>query len=127
MNDMNLKPCPFCGGEAVPVYSNKGSLYTSNILMLSERGTVKCKKCEVRLPRIYSRVSKAIEVWNKRAEPSRLQGHWIRHHEITDGNDIIKGYMCNQCKRVVEVHSWETLNEKYPFCHCGADMQRGEV
>ena len=63
----DLKPCPFCGGEAVPVYSNKGSLYTCNILMLSERGTVKCKKCGVRLPRIYSRVSKAIDVWNKRA------------------------------------------------------------
>lgn len=70
MKDMNLKHCPFCGGEAVPVYSDKGSLYTSNILMLGEKGTVKCKKCEVRLPRIYSRVSKAIEAWNKRAEPT---------------------------------------------------------
>ena len=66
-----LKPCPFCGGQAVPVYSNKGSLYTGNILMLSAEGTIKCKKCEVRLPRIYSRVSKAIEAWNRRAKDDR--------------------------------------------------------
>lgn len=65
MNE-ELKPCPFCGGEATPVYVRGRSCYTSNILMLGARGTVKCKKCEIQLPRIYSKVSKAIEVWNRR-------------------------------------------------------------
>ena len=68
MNETELKPCPFCGGEATPVYCENGSSYTSNVLIVSKRGTVKCKKCEIRLPRIYSRVSKAIEAWNRRAD-----------------------------------------------------------
>ena len=63
---MEIKNCPFCGGEGVPVYCENGSQYTSNVLHLSKRGTVKCKKCEIRLPRVYSRVSKAIESWNRR-------------------------------------------------------------
>lgn len=70
-----LKPCPFCGGEATPVYCENGSQYTSNIMMINKRGTVKCKRCEIRLPRIYSRVSKAIEAWNRRAEPWRGEEH----------------------------------------------------
>ena len=65
---MELKPCPFCGGEATPVYCEYGDRYTSNVLYLSKRGTVKCKKCEVYLPRVYRTVSKAIEAWNRRAD-----------------------------------------------------------
>lgn len=61
-----LKPCPFCGGEAVIVYVENGNRYTSNILYKSKRGTIKCKRCEVTLPRVYSRVSKAIDKWNIR-------------------------------------------------------------
>ena len=71
-----LKPCPFCGGEATPVYCENGSQYTSNILYINKRGTVKCKRCGIRLPRIYSRVSKAIEAWNRRAEPWRGETEW---------------------------------------------------
>ena len=68
MNMNDLKPCPFCGGNATPVYRHEnGDLYTSNILMLSVSGTVKCKKCGVQLPKIYNRVSYAIKVWNRRA------------------------------------------------------------
>jgi Lar family restriction alleviation protein len=63
-----LKPCPFCGGEATPVYCENVNSYTSNILYVSKRGTVKCKRCELRLPRVYRRVSKAIEAWNRRAD-----------------------------------------------------------
>lgn len=81
---------------------------------------MKKRDADVVVPAIYEKI-KALP---PSPTQSRPQGHWIRHHEITDGNDIIKGYMCNQCKRVVEVHSWETLNEKYPFCHCGADMRQ---
>lgn len=66
MGDERLKPCPFCGGEATPLYCENGNRYTSNILYLSKRGTIKCKKCGLTLPRVYSRVSKAIEVWNTR-------------------------------------------------------------
>lgn len=61
-----LKPCPFCGGEATPVYCENGSKYTSNIYYPNKRGTIKCKKCELVLPRVYSKVSKAVETWNRR-------------------------------------------------------------
>ena len=63
-----LKKCPFCGGDATPVYYDlpQASGYTSNIFYAGKRGTIKCKKCEVRLPRIYRTVRKASEVWNRR-------------------------------------------------------------
>lgn len=71
--DIIIKTCPFCGGEAEPLYyTTKGNSikretpYTSNILMLSHRGTIKCKKCEIVLPRTYKTVRYAIEVWNRR-------------------------------------------------------------
>lgn len=72
-----LKPCPFCGGEATVVYCENRSEYTSNVLYLNRRGTVRCKRCEIRLPRVYRRASKAIEVWNKRYEPSE-QERWLK-------------------------------------------------
>lgn len=58
---------PFCGGEATFVYCETGSKYISNRLYMSKRGTVKCKKCGIRLPRIYSKVSRSIEAWNRRS------------------------------------------------------------
>lgn len=67
METHELKPCPFCGGEAAPVYCERGSKYRSNVLYLSKRGTIRCKRCKVELPRVYSRVSKAAEAWNRRA------------------------------------------------------------
>ena len=72
MSDERLKPCPFCGGEATPLYCENGNRYTSNILYLSKRGTIKCKKCELTLPRVYYRVSKAIEAWNTRKPMERI-------------------------------------------------------
>lgn len=63
-----LKSCPFCGGKAVPVYTDKQgkTRWRSNIYYPSYRGTIKCSHCEIELPRYYSRISKAAEVWNKR-------------------------------------------------------------
>ena len=61
-----LKPCPFCGGDATPVYCENGNQYTSNIVYLSKRGTIRCKRCGLQLPKIYSRFRKAAEIWNGR-------------------------------------------------------------
>lgn len=63
-----LKPCPFCGGEAQIRYTspNSGYMgYTSNIFMRSKSGFVMCLKCEVSTPR-HTRVCRAIEKWNRR-------------------------------------------------------------
>lgn len=64
---IELKPCPFCGGNAVPVYCEHGSRYTSTVIYPLKRGTVKCKKCEVCLPEVYNTVTLASEAWNRRA------------------------------------------------------------
>ena len=64
MDELTMRPCPFCGGEATPVYCEHGSRYTSNVLYPLKKGTVKCKKCEVCLPRVYKTVARAIKVWN---------------------------------------------------------------
>lgn len=79
-----LKHCPFCGGEAEPVYFEHGNKYRSNILYLSKHGTIRCKRCGVELPGVYSRVSKAIESWNRRAGGKLIC-------EITiDGEEILR-------------------------------------
>lgn len=51
---MELKPCPFCGGEA--------ALYTSEN---GEHGMVFCEDCEVETP-MYKGVDNAISAWNRR-------------------------------------------------------------
>ena len=84
MSDERLKECPICGGEATPLYCENGNRYTSNILYLSKRGTIKCKKCELTLPRVYSRVSKAIEVWNTRKPMERIVERLEKELELSD-------------------------------------------
>ena len=66
MDKNELLPCPFCGGEATPVYCENDNRYTSNLLYLSKCGTIKCKRCGLMLPKIYSRTSKAMKAWNRR-------------------------------------------------------------
>lgn len=70
-----LKPCPFCGGEAVALYYDlKQSYgYRSNVLYPNKRGTIKCKHCEVQLPRVYKTVRYAIEVLNRRVNDGSFE------------------------------------------------------
>lgn len=92
MSEIKLLPCPFCGGEATPVYCENGNRYTSNILYLSKRGTIKCKKCNLTLPRVYSKVSKAIEAWNTRKPMERIVE---RLEEVGNLEMMLHGGRCN--------------------------------
>ena len=68
-----LKPCPFCGNKPQVRYTGCGSGshgYTSNILMESNAGFVICLKCECRTS-TYSKVSRAISKWNRRANDGK--------------------------------------------------------
>lgn len=64
-NFMNkLKPCPFCNGEPIYVYPEMNCI--SDMRFASKKGTIKCSKCGVVLPHIYSSISKAEVAWNRR-------------------------------------------------------------
>lgn len=53
-----LKPCPFCGGEAFVYYSSSP--------LNGSFSEVICRECKCQTLRL--RGDKAIEVWNRRAE-----------------------------------------------------------
>lgn len=58
-----LKPCPFCGGE--PHIYCSGSPSNGSFM------EVICGKCRCQTERL--RGDKAIEAWNRRAEPSEIE------------------------------------------------------
>lgn len=58
-----LKPCPFCGGEAE---------YRPVGFLSDPCGYVKCKNCGVK-QYWYSPKKEAIEAWNRRAESEELK------------------------------------------------------
>ena len=64
----DLKPCPFCGGEAMLFVSDEGGVF------------VVCTKCQTRTKTlvdslVYNKptnaVGKVIEAWNRRANDDR--------------------------------------------------------
>ena len=115
MNEIN--PCPFCGGDARPVYydgpeckkmqiPSYNAGYNSNFVYPGKRGTIKCKKCGQMLPRIYNKVSKAIDVWNGRSK------------ELID---LRLGCHCEECRWYTEPMCglYKTDKDKKGFCDEG--------
>lgn len=66
MTDKELKPCPFCGGEAKLVphtfFSEKTKKFETNCF------GVQCKKCQTSGFQFWGCEKHAIEAWNRRAE-----------------------------------------------------------
>lgn len=56
MSNTELKPCPFCGGEAI-----KSTFSWGNI---SDEYTIECTVCRARTTVL--KLEQAIEVWNRR-------------------------------------------------------------
>ena len=111
MNEMELKPCPFCGGKA------KFSLF------FLCRDTIVCTECHACIvPPIigaYSKGELAAE-WNGRAEQTE-HGRWIprEYDGYADGAPVWDMWECSECGHE---HNGEedTLTE---FCpDCGAKM-----
>lgn len=125
--NIELKPCPFCGGEAVARVSPNSR---------SEEGAsfyeVRCKKCGVHVTGKsfnfwvvkYNKekpqdLLSAVEEWNKRAyeENGRKTGKWIRN---TNGRG---GHECNQCNEYAPSTRCGT-ERLSPYCpNCGVKME----
>lgn len=53
-------------------------------------------------------------------EPKR--GEWVLMY-CSCGD---RYYTCSICNRAIEVENGQSLKD-YPFCHCGADMRKGDT
>lgn len=60
MSEIKLKPCPFCGGEAVIFYPD------------CTFPRVACKKCKTTSNR-YDSIQEAVDEWNRRSEESEIK------------------------------------------------------
>ena len=54
-----LKPCPFCGGEAV--FAPEG--------LVSGGYWIRCRDCNIEQPIVYLMSQDAIDAWNRRVQP----------------------------------------------------------
>lgn len=119
-----LKPCPFCGGEARLTYStdNHKNPYV----------TCDTDNCPARNPYQwhYRTEDEAISAWNHRViatertakeEPERKKGEWIKVGHWG------RSYKCNQCGNYLDFDGVNAGRGDANFCpNCGADMSRGE-
>lgn len=110
MNEMKLKPCPFCGGKA------KFSLFLC-------RETIVCTECPACIvPPIigaYSKGELAAE-WNGRAEQTE-HGRWIDAHFVSGGDF----FRCSECGCYIE-KPYFANDYNVRYCpNCGARMDGG--
>lgn len=101
---IELKPCPFCGGEARLLLNAKRKIYGKDEY---RTGVVACcNVCEARM--FYGSEKLAIEAWNRREEPEPPKmGKWI------DNGDPLT-ITCGKCGYDVARYN------NTPFCpNCG--------
>lgn len=65
-----------------------------------------------------------LEGYTKAINEERPQGKWIK---VTKAGTVPVEYICSLCRRkIYDNYELTTpIDEFYPFCHCGADMQKG--
>jgi transcription elongation factor Elf1 len=118
MQDVKLKPCPFCGGEAelVCTTDNHHSPYVR-----CKYGVYLKPKCTANMyPWRYKTAEEAVEAWNRRAEKVA-----VRYRADKENGK----YVCSECGHNV---IWNPDHEDklmmwHPYCNtCGAKILRIE-
>ena len=100
-----LKPCPFCGSKRIDIASN-GKVYVCY-----------CTNCKAST-NTAAREEDAIYLWNKRAEPERKNGEWIKVGHWG------RSYKCNQCGNYLDFDGVNAGRGDANFCpNCGTDMR----
>lgn len=82
MNEVNLKPCPFCGGEAGIAREAKRTIVTTSSRLVERIGTaVYCVNCNAEM--FYSSSNLAVQAWNRRtaANPSEINANGSKTDE----------------------------------------------
>lgn len=104
--EIELKPCPFCGGKA--------ELKRDSILA-GPRAYVKCKECGVETQRVdisldYAAYEVAKQIWNcrKKSEPEQKR--------VVDIMDEVMENICDEYCKFPDYLSEEGLNAKCDEC-----------
>lgn len=107
MGNLELKPCPFCGGEAIKgVACHVHEDYAFR---------VECRECKIVTP-FYATEAEAIEAWNRRAERTAKVRSLEKRSETVMGWEGI----CTSCGAY-------TIHEMN-YCHnCGAKLDWSEL
>ena len=112
MSSIELKPCPFCGGEAEKIQSPQKSTTVYNY--------IKCRECGS-MSHSFFAIGEAINAWNRRYRNRRADNKPIRQscksckHYTPDPN-YRDGYMGN-CRYLEKI--WEKpfyVNEARTEC-----------
>lgn len=113
MAEIELKPCPFCGGKA------KFSLFMC-------RDAIACTECPAcivpPISGVYSKEELAAE-WNRRAEQLQKHGRWKPFARDVIG--YTDEFICSECECSVFLHNFAKECE-FEYCpNCGARMDAG--
>lgn len=102
MND-TLKPCPFCGGEAVILKADQYHVFPDTYY-------VSCTKCTAGVGPLDTE-AEAIEAWNRRTERT------AKVEEVEKPNV----FKCSECGQYFHQTSWGSPVE---YCsRCGAGLE----
>ena len=92
-----LKPCPFCGGQAITQEMRYSMLQSENF--------VKCVNCGAESSRYYDDIHSAIKAWNRRVNDNsrkccicgrRINGYGNNPAPVKD-----EGVCCDRCNNTI--------------------------
>ena len=114
----DLKPCPFCGGEAEVIFDGDGEISAV---------AVKCKDCGIMTTHYLDDARKAIEAWNSQADTEQRaeNAHWTECEVFDNADYEIPQWQSARCSKCGKYHTTPYMYsfDKFQYCpNCGARM-----